>query len=143
MDQQASPIDEKHHLHHHHHDFTSDLPPPAYDQAYMDVSALEAGLIDLPSFLTVEGASSSEVRTVPSLAFLLTQSKTKERIVFDLGLRRDVDAYAPYVQMMIEKYMPVQVPQSVDESLRKGGLNPEDVKTVVLSHLHFDQYVLF
>lgn len=42
--------------------------------------------------------------------------------------------------MMIQKYMPVRVPQSVDESLRVGGLGPEEVEMVILSHLHFDQY---
>jgi glyoxylase-like metal-dependent hydrolase (beta-lactamase superfamily II) len=30
------------------------------------------------------------------------------------------------------------VPQDVCESLRKGGLEPKDVETIVLSHLHFD-----
>lgn len=128
----------------HDYDHTNihDLPPPAFNQAYMSVSALEAGLVDLPSLLTVSDATPNEIHTVPSLAFLLTHSQSGKRIVFDLGLRRDTEAYAPYVQMMIDKWMPVTVPQNVEESLRMGGLEASEVETVVLSHLHFDQYVL-
>ena len=37
--------------------------------------------------------------------------------------------------------MPVQVPQTVEESLEKGGLKREGIKTVILSHLHYDQWV--
>ena len=59
-------------------------------------------------------------------------------LVFDLGLRRDVENHPPAVKAMLA-HMPVTVPQSVEESLRAGGRPPENVETVVLSHLHFDQ----
>ncbi|OBZ71426.1 N-acyl homoserine lactonase AttM [Grifola frondosa] len=61
------------------------LPNPEPNQAYIHVSALEAGMIHLPSVSSQRGPL-----------------------------------------------------QSVDESLKKGGLDPADVKTIILSHLHFD-----
>jgi len=40
------------------------------------------------------------------------------------------------------KYIfPVHVPQDVGDSLRKGGVSLEDIQTIILSHIHWDQYV--
>lgn len=115
------------------------LPPPAPEQAYFDVSALEAGLITLPMILYLRGAPTTEVALCPSIAFVLKHSKTGEQLVYDLGIPRNTEVLPPVVRGVIEKYMPVQVPQDVAESLAKGGLEPADVETVIVSHLHFDQ----
>lgn len=115
------------------------LPEPKADQAHVEVSALEAGIIKLPLQLFVQGAKPEEISTCPSLAFSLRHKPSKTHLLFDLGLRRDVQKLSPAAQALIAKWMPVEVPQSVDESLRKGGIQPEDVETVILSHLHFDQ----
>ena len=77
----------------------------------------------------------------PSLAFLLRHSVSKDLLVFDLGIRRDLDSHPPAVQKVIANRI-ITTPQSVEDSLRKGGMDPEDVKTVIVSHLHYDQYVL-
>ena len=114
------------------------LPEPAPDQAFIHVSALEAGMIRLPLQIFVKGATPEEISDCPSLAFLLRHSKTGTELVFDLGLRRDSDSYPPAAQALLKR-MPIEVPQSVDESLVKGGKDPKEVQTVVLSHLHFDQ----
>ena len=118
-------------------DFT--LPEPRADQPFVNVSALEAGIIHLPLQLFVKGAKPDEVSVCPSLAFSIRHSATGAHLVFDLGLRRDTTTYSPRVQGLIAKYMPQEVPQSVDESLVKGGIDPKDVQTIVLSHLHYDQ----
>jgi glyoxylase-like metal-dependent hydrolase (beta-lactamase superfamily II) len=107
----------------------------------MDVSALEAGMITLPMALYIKGAPLTEVTVCPSIAFILQHSVSGERLVFDLGIPRNMELLPPTVKAVIAKYMPVQVPQDAAESLEKGGLAPVDVKTVILSHLHFDQYV--
>ncbi|KAI1789711.1 Metallo-hydrolase/oxidoreductase [Ganoderma leucocontextum] len=114
------------------------LPEPRLNQAYVDVSALEAGIIHLPLQLFIKGASPSDVSVCPSLAFFICHIPSGNSVVFDLGLRRDVASYPTVVQEHIAKWMPVTVPQSVDESLAKGGINPKDVQRVILSHLHFD-----
>ncbi|KAI0738714.1 Metallo-hydrolase/oxidoreductase [Daedaleopsis nitida] len=114
------------------------LPEPAVDQPYIDVSALEAGIIHLPLQLFLKDATPDEVSICPSLAFSLRHSASGAHLIFDLGLGRDKSSYPPIVQALIEKWMPIDVPQTVDESLAKGGVYPKDVQTIVLSHLHYD-----
>ena len=116
------------------------LPSPFTDQAYINVSALEAGIIYLPSKLYVMGASPSDVIKCPSLAFLLRHSKSNAHIVFDLGIRKDIGSYPPSIKETL-KELPVEIPQDVAQSLEKGGIRPAEVETVIVSHLHFDQCV--
>ncbi|KAF7330833.1 N-acyl homoserine lactonase AttM [Mycena venus] len=114
------------------------LPAPGTSQAYMDVSALEAGIITLPMALYIKGAPQTEVAVCPSIAFVLRHSVSGKQLVFDLGIPRNTESLPPAVKGVIAKYIPVQVPQDAAESLKKGGLDPADVETVILSHLHFD-----
>ncbi|EGN96610.1 hypothetical protein SERLA73DRAFT_93143 [Serpula lacrymans var. lacrymans S7.3] len=114
------------------------LPPPASDQAFMNVSALEGGILAIPSEYVVTGVPPSEVISCPSLCFFLRHSKTGAHLVFDLGIRRDVESYPPSIQARIKKFNPVNVDETVPDSLGKGGFLPGQVETVVLSHLHWD-----
>ncbi|KAH7873147.1 Metallo-hydrolase/oxidoreductase [Lentinula edodes] len=115
------------------------LPLPAQDQAYCIVSALESGHIDVPLEVFLDNAIPGSQATLPSLSFLLRHSKTNETFVFDLGFRKDLENYSSsIVKLGLEKF--VRVPQDVVDSLAKGGLSPLDVKTVCLSHCHFDHY---
>lgn len=120
---------------------TATLPKPSSYQTYFEISALEAGFIQLPLAWYVHGAQPTERRIVPSLAFCLRHSISKAYILFDLGIRKDIQSYSPAIRSLIAKAMPVTVPHSVDESLRKGGIQPKDIRTIILSHLHFDQCV--
>ncbi|KAG2046623.1 hypothetical protein BDR06DRAFT_985516 [Suillus hirtellus] len=92
---------------------TLSLSAPSDEQVYMYVSALEGGH--------------------PSLAFCLRHSKSDKRVVFDLGIRRDIKEFAPAAT---ERFLPT-VKQTVAESLKAGGLGvqPSSVDVVVLSHL--------
>jgi hypothetical protein len=133
------------------------LPDPKQNQAYFDVSALEAGHVHIPISLILAGYDESERLWAPSLVFLLRSPSTGKTIVFDLGVRKvrircwlltdvialsitpqDLDSYPPsaYGEKMRETF-PVKVPQDAADSLRKGGLNPEDVDYVIYSHLHW------
>ncbi|KAI0762011.1 beta-lactamase-like protein [Trametes elegans] len=114
------------------------LPEPQPDQAYIEVSALEAGNMQLPMHFFVKGAAATDVRSCPSLAFSLRHVPSGKHLVFDLGLRRDSASYPPIVQGIAQTWMPYSVPQTVDESLLKGGIDLKDVKTVVISHVHWD-----
>ena len=117
------------------------LPPPVPDQAYMHVSALEAGIIYLPIEKVIADVE-PQIVSCPSLAFLLRHSKTGYQVVFDLGTRRDLDAYPPAVHKPLRELgISPTVPQTVAESLAKGGVAPNEVDAVILSHLHWDQYV--
>lgn len=118
---------------------TVTLPPPAPDQAYIDVSALEAGNISLPIDKIIADTEPGIV-LCPSLAFALRHCKTGFQIVFDLGTRRDFEGYPPATQKRIESlgFSPT-VKQNVAESLEKGGVAPGEVDAVIVSHLHWDQ----
>ena len=119
------------------------LPPPAPNQPYIEVSALLGGLFRLPLTVFVADSNPEDVvSSAPAFGFFLRHSVTKDQIVFDLGIRRDLESYPPAAQRRIDKlFSPTRVPQTVDEILCKGGVKPAEVKTVMLSHLHWDQYV--
>lgn len=115
------------------------LPPPSTNQAYWNISALDAGVIYLPVGLPIQGENPSEVHAHPSLAFLLQHSTNKHiKALFDLGIRRDIHSYPTAVQHLLQSTVKVDVPQDVTESLRSGGINPNEISYVFLSHLHYD-----
>ncbi len=116
------------------------LPEPRPGQPYIEVSALEAGILQLIHTRFMAGSQPGESTMCPSLAFSLRHSTTGEHLVFDMGIRRDMDVHPPAVQKSIKGRV-IATPQSVDESLRKGGIDPAEVKTVIVSHLHYDQCV--
>ncbi|KAG2352672.1 beta-lactamase-like protein [Suillus spraguei] len=111
---------------------THSLPPPSDEQAYMYVSALEAGHLNVP--LSLMAANQSEDPIIfPSLAFLLRHSKSNKRVVFDLGIHRNIKESAPAAVSVVP-----DVKQTAAESLEAGGVPPSSVDLVVLSHLHWD-----
>ncbi|KAI3618246.1 hypothetical protein WG66_005629 [Moniliophthora roreri] len=114
------------------------LPPPAPNQAYCDVSALESGLVQLPTAAFIDDGEPGDVPIGPSLSFLLRNTKNNKTVVFDLGIRKDWENYPPAVVQRIHDFFGVDVPQDVSESLIKGGMESSDVDYVCLSHVHFD-----
>ncbi|KAL0954569.1 hypothetical protein HGRIS_003529 [Hohenbuehelia grisea] len=113
------------------------LPPPSEDQAFCTVSALEAGHLNLPDHLFITNAEPNKITRAPSLSFLLTHSSRPDKIVFDLGIRRDWENYPPAAVRFLQRAS-FDVPQNVVESLEKGGLVPGDIDTVCISHCHWD-----
>ncbi|KAL6229996.1 beta-lactamase-like protein [Aspergillus navahoensis] len=87
----------------------------------------------VPSVPGLEG----HTRT-PALSFLLEHSSGR-RLVFDLGIRRDYQNYAP----KIAEYIPtmgykIEVEKNVAEILGDHGVAAEDVDGVIWSHWHWD-----
>lgn len=116
-----------------------DLPPPRSNQAYCDVSALEGGVLKLPCALMVSTAAPDETLVAPALSFLLTHSGSGARMLFDLGICKDIEgSLTPTIVDRAKKVFNTSVPQDVPESLSKGGLTPDDVECVCLSHVHWD-----
>jgi glyoxylase-like metal-dependent hydrolase (beta-lactamase superfamily II) len=114
----------------------------------VSVHALAAGKFDLPERCFVSPLEDPKARkTVPSLSFLIQhQSATSTtsldgeltRIVFDLGIRRDVSLYSPQIRKHLETRQPMRTSPCVVESLSAGGLAPDDIDYVILSHVHWD-----
>lgn len=107
--------------------------------AVVSVHALSCGHFSLPEYQFVHPISREARRTVPSLAFLIQHvSRTtgrRTRIVFDLGLRRDIKRYAPPIQKHVETRQPMSTDPDVTKSLSKGGLVPDDIDYVIYSHV--------
>lgn len=115
--------------------------PPRPAQAYVTVHALSAGHFTLPEYQFVHPVSREARKSVPSLAFLIqhrdANSGRLTRIVFDLGLRRDVNRYAAPIRKHIETRQPMTTDPDVVKSLARGGLEPEDIDYVIFSHVRF------
>ncbi|KAF5369428.1 hypothetical protein D9758_002647 [Tetrapyrgos nigripes] len=122
----------------------SPLPPPSGpSQPYCYVSVLEAGFIDLPLHLFLSDSSIAQDQkvTAPSLSFLIQHSTHPNKtFLFDLGIRKNWETYPPGVVKRIRMVYNegINIPNDVCDSLAKGGLKPEDIKTVCVSHLHWD-----
>jgi glyoxylase-like metal-dependent hydrolase (beta-lactamase superfamily II) len=118
------------------------LPPPATDQTFVTVSALEGGSLTLPESLFITNADPEKRTTVPSLCFLIkhiSPSTNKiTNLVFDLGLKRDFSGYTAAQRHHISQRQPTSTSPDTAESLKNGGINPEDIGVVVLSHVHWD-----
>lgn len=84
-------------------------------------------------------ASPGARKTVPSLSFLVqhTDPTTGEitRILFDLGIRREITRYAEPIQRHITTRLPVDTDPDVVKGLKAGGLEPDDVHFVIYSHV--------
>jgi len=116
-----------------------ELPPPKPFQAYCIISALEAGHLSLPSQLVMEPFDPAHpAPMLPSLSFLLLHSTSRQKMLFDLGIRRDVWSLPPGLHEQLRTITTTAVPQTVVESLAKGGLHPDEIDFVAISHLHWD-----
>lgn len=114
--------------------------------ATVSVHALSGGHFTLPEYQFVHPVSKEARSTVPSLSFLIQHrnsiSGQVTRIVFDLGLRRDVRRYSPPIQKHVETRQPMTTDPDVTKSLAKGGLTPKDIDYVVYSHVGLNIYTI-
>lgn len=117
-------------------------PSPPLETATVRVHALSAGHFSLPEYQFVHPASKTARNTVPSLAFLIQHENVDTgkttRIVFDLGLRRDINRYSEPIRKHTETRQPMTTDPDVVKSLAAGNLTPDDIDFVVLSHVHWD-----
>lgn len=127
----------------------------------VSVSALDAGHLTLPERLFVTDADPEKRSTVPSLAFLIQHpspsisapGRNGTNLVFDLGVKRNVDGYRPAQRDRVAQRQPVITKPDCADSLRygaagsrKGGegagsvlIDPaRDIDFVVLSHVRWD-----
>ncbi|KAI1493471.1 hypothetical protein F5X96DRAFT_621353 [Biscogniauxia mediterranea] len=122
------------------------------------ISALEGGQITLPELFFVAPADPEKRTLVPSLSFLIQHPGHDggeiTRVVFDLGVKRDLTGYKPAQQAHIANRQPVLVDPDCAASLRWGANKPQrvdagaegeklldpskDIHIVILSHVHWD-----
>lgn len=109
--------------------------------AVVRASALHGGTFTLPLKLFIADAAETDRSLVPSLSFLVSHqdaNNQRTNIVFDLGLRRDIQGYIPSIQEHIQTRQPMNTLPDVRQSLEEGGVPPGDISHVILSHVHWD-----
>ena len=107
--------------------------------AKVTVHALSAGRFSLPEEQFVSPSTPGARHPVPSLCFLIQHTCAASgritRIVFDLGLRRDVKRYPEPIQKHLTTREPYSTDPHVVKSLKAGGLTPDDIDYVIYSHV--------
>ncbi|KAH6678769.1 beta-lactamase-like protein [Plectosphaerella plurivora] len=112
-------------------------------RSLVTVHALDAGHLTLPEAAFVTPLDNPEARkTVPSLSFLIQHHDAltgrTTRIVFDLGIRRNLQDYALRIRDHAATRKPIAGDPDTITSLALGGLVADDVDAVMFSHLHWD-----
>lgn len=70
------------------------------------------------------------------MSFLIQHAS--KRVIFDLGMRKVLDNYPASIHPHLATRQPIQTIPDTADSLRSGGLGPEDIDAVILSHVHYD-----
>lgn len=121
------------------------LPPPSPGQNYVAVTPIDGGEITLPERSFVSPSDPKAVVTVPSLSFLITHpgvegQGTPRYLLFDLGLRAELHNYMKEQKSHLGSRVPYRLGPGVPQILQNGGLDPIDIDTVIISHVHYDHH---
>ncbi|KAF7349268.1 Metallo-beta-lactamase superfamily protein [Mycena sanguinolenta] len=77
--------------------------------------------------------------TCPMFAFLVENTTTKQRVLFDLGPRKDLENGAPSVAAGVKAgTMSMPVSKDISEQLAEDGVELESISAVIWSHSHLD-----
>jgi len=132
--------------------FSKHLPtssPSADPPSTVQLHALSAGHFSLPETQFVAPSSPTARKTVPSLCFLIQHADSitgkQTKIVFDLGLRRDVNRYSEPIRRHVATRQPMETDQDVTKSLMQADLGPDDIDYVIYSHVshHWAYYIRY
>lgn len=68
--------------------------------------------------------------SAPSLVFLIEHEKSGRRVVYDLGIRKEVEGYAPAMIGNIKGFT-IEPGPDVYEFLRDGGISLDSIEAVI------------
>ncbi|KAK4120119.1 metallo-beta-lactamase superfamily protein [Parathielavia appendiculata] len=102
------------------------------------INAVNFGPAVIERFMAPPVPGLATFKDSPSFSFLL-EHPSGRKLVFDLGIRKDVQNYAP----RIAAYLPstnydIQVTGNVAEMLEDGGIKASEIEAVIWSHWHWD-----
>lgn len=84
--------------------------------------------------LTSNQADSPDWLNLPTLTFYI-KHPSGAQVIFDLGCRTDWQNLAPHVVEVISQRVPgLHVEKEVPDILKAGGVNPNELKALILSH---------
>ncbi|OCT51769.1 hypothetical protein CLCR_08918 [Cladophialophora carrionii] len=120
-------------------DMALSLPQMANEEAKVSLRRLSGGYLRLPMHLFVEGSKDDEVRTVPCMSWLIEHGASNQKIIFDLGMRKDIQNYPPAVYHRLQTAVGCEVPEDVFHTLERLQVDIQsEIDAVVFSHLHYD-----
>lgn len=87
----------------------------------------------------VAGSDPNDIRRVPSMSWLLEHEPTGQKVIFDLGIREDIEKYTPAVFERLQNVIKSEVPEDVYASLAQRCIDPSSaIRAIIFSHLHYD-----
>lgn len=115
------------------------LPEQLDANSKIRLQILSGGYLHLPMKYFVAGSDSNDVRRVPSMSWLLEHEPTGQKVIFDLGIRQDIENYTPAVFERLQNVIKSEVSEDVFASLSQKKVDLEsDIRAVIFSHLHYD-----
>ncbi|KAJ6584946.1 hypothetical protein B0H19DRAFT_403471 [Mycena capillaripes] len=108
-------------------------------KAFDVITPLSAAIVPAASFMQPVLAGHEALRC-PIFAFLVEHVPTGRRIMFDLGLRKDIENAAPSIVELFKSDMGASMPvdRDITEQLVDNGVDLNSISAVIWSHAHFD-----
>ncbi|EXJ66171.1 uncharacterized protein A1O5_10787 [Cladophialophora psammophila CBS 110553] len=110
--------------------------------------AVDVSVIDTTTYLReVNGSlvvkpvyAGFEKGFIPSYSFLIHHKPSGQRLLYDLGLRTNWETHlSPHLREEIKPLgFKVEVKRDVAEIIGDGGLKPDQINAIILSHHHWD-----
>ncbi|KAL3463562.1 beta-lactamase-like protein [Aspergillus heterothallicus] len=102
------------------------------------INPVNFGPSHLIRFMTPQVPGLETFARNPAFSFLIEHSSGR-KLLFDLGIRKDWQNYAP----KIAEYIPttgykIEVTHNVAEMLAEHGIQPKEIEAVIWSHWHWD-----
>ncbi|KAI0158507.1 beta-lactamase-like protein [Pestalotiopsis sp. NC0098] len=115
-----------------------DVPPGAAAKVSIIDSTLRLSNLAVDYLMGPPLDGFDVMHALPTWSFLV-ESPAGRKVLFDLGVPKDLGVYAPAVLKDIEHYgWDVSVDRDVAEILGESGIHPGDISSVIWSHFHFD-----
>lgn len=73
----------------------------------------------------------------PSYAFLVEHEPSGDKLVFDLGMRKDISDHTPAILAKFEG-VDLQVTKNVSDILEENNVDLRSIKDIIWSHYHYD-----
>ncbi|KAF7289879.1 Metallo-beta-lactamase superfamily protein [Mycena indigotica] len=80
--------------------------------------------------------SGHEYLKCPIFTFYIEHAPTQQHVLFDLGMRKDLENCAPQVSTLLQKAFPVKT--DIVDLIEADGIGRESINAVIWSHSHVD-----